>query len=145
MFAGGDDDLPRQPGPRVLPQFCCWGRDDGVTARPSHPQDGQVVGLGSAAGKDEPVAAGSGQIGVENRRDPLPGVFQHAAGLLAGLMLAGRIGIILGVTPPHGLHHFRPGRRCRIMVKIDGLHEQIVADLDRIREPGYHPTFAGGE
>jgi hypothetical protein len=31
------------------------------------------------------------------------------------------------------------------MVKIDGLHRQIVSDLDLIREPGYHPAFAGGE
>ena len=53
----------------------------------------------------------------------LAGVFQRPPGLLAGPMLAGRVGINSAIAPGHRFHHFRPGRRSRIMVEIDGFHE----------------------
>ena len=89
---------------------------------PGDPEHGQVVGLGPAAGEDQP-------IGPWGRTDRRRGSRRSAPGLLpAPAGPSGRAGAGWpdwhdpAASSGHGLDHFRPGRRGRVVVQVDRAH-----------------------
>ena len=104
--------------------------DDDVCGRSflglGDPQDGEVVGLGAAAGEDEPVRLEVAEVGAENFGDLFAGVFKAAAGVLARLVLTGRVGVALGEAAGNGVSDLRAGRRGGAVVEVDRFHFQII-------------------
>jgi hypothetical protein len=95
----------------------------------SNAQNGQIVGLRAAAGENQAVGLGASQVRAEDRGDSFPRVLQHPMGTLARLMLAGRIGITLGITTHHGLDNLRPGGSSGIVIEINGFHLSILGNF----------------
>ena len=56
-------------------------------------EEGEIVGLGAAAGENQAVGGAIGQISAEQASDFFAGIFQNAAGAATGGMLASRIGV----------------------------------------------------
>ena len=85
-------------------------------------QDCKIVGLGPAGGENQAVGLGAGKICAQDGGNFFPGVLQCPMRTLARPMLAGRIGVALGITPHHGLNDLGPSGSGGIMIKIYWIH-----------------------
>jgi hypothetical protein len=64
----------------------------------------------------------AGKIRTKDEGDALAGILQYPMCTLTELMLAGRVGITLGITPRHGLDDLGPGGSGGVMIQINCVH-----------------------
>ena len=124
---------------RPLPANLAYASPASWPRLPRNPENREIIRLGSAAGEDQPIGLEAIQVGPQDFGHPLPGVFQNAAGLLARLMLAGRIGISGRVAAGHGLDDLGPGRSCRVVVQINVIHPAIMGRIPAAASRSFLP------
>src|SRR5580658_2753174 len=92
-------------------------RSDDVIARLYHPEQGEVVALGAAAGENH-----FGRTAVQQFGNILASMLHRGTRLLALLMNGRRIPELLDKMRPHRLKHFRQERSCGVVVEIHAMH-----------------------
>ena len=102
-------------------------RDNHLPWRSVGPTPGQtehceVIRLGPATGKNDPVGDRPADGRPEVFTDRFPRFFQDLLGSLAGAVLTGRVGMNLAEATGHRLDDFRPGGRRGVMVQVDQFH-----------------------
>jgi len=101
--------------------------DDVVTFTfhsPSHPLEGEVVGLAAATGEDDFMV-----LGAEQRRYLAARLFERDLGAFGRPMTARRIAEMLLQQRPHRRGDCRIDRRAGVVVEIDARHDRNTPNL----------------
>jgi len=86
-------------------------------SRHSHPKDGEVIGLGPATGKDDPISVVR-CIGIKKGKNFFPGTGQPCPGGPSGGVLTCRVPVVCKPGLADGLGNFGTNRACGVVIQV---------------------------